>query len=157
MPTNNFFLSSLLAPACSSYPFQLMTSMLLNCTFLNPSLEPMTYTSINCTIPFSDPSSSIILNCMFSIPVSWITHSSNPPHHLSHIAFIEDTNDTQHKVTCPTSQMYLRDGSHRGPNGPVAYAPACYANNSLESDSAEHYPCSTPLPHHPPCYESYTS
>jgi hypothetical protein len=141
MPTKNFFPSSLLAPTCSShYPFlysackrplsNYMTSMLLNCTSLNPFLEP---------------SSSMTVNCTFSIPVSWITHSLEPPRHLSHITFIEDTSDTQHKVMCPTPQMYLHDRSHRGPNSLVACAPTCFANAQLDPDPMEHYPCSIPL------------
>jgi hypothetical protein len=41
--------------------------------------------------------------------------------------------------------MYPCDGSHRGPDGLVAYAPACFANAQLDHDPAEHYPCSAPL------------
>jgi hypothetical protein len=143
MPIKSFFLPLLLAPTHSPYyPFlytthkrplsSYATSMLLNCTSLNPSPEPTT-----CTVPFSDPSSGIMLNYMFLIPVSWITHSSNPPHHSSCIAFIEYTDNTQHKVTCPTLQMYLCDGSCRGPDGLVACAPTCYTNAPLESDPSE--------------------
>jgi hypothetical protein len=87
----------------------------------------MTYTLLNCTAPTHSPilnsMSGMTLNCMFLIPVSWITHSSEPPCHSSRIAFIEDTDDMQHKVMCPALQMYLCDGPHRGPDGPVACAP----------------------------------
>jgi hypothetical protein len=123
----------------------------------------MTGTSLNCIILFSDPLSSMTLNCTVLIPVQWITtcspitHFSNPHHHSSHITFIEDTNNTQHMVICPTPQMYPHDRSYRGPNGPVAYAPTCYIAESLESDSAEHHLCSTPSPHHPPYVTSYIS
>jgi hypothetical protein len=177
MPTKNFFLPLLLVPTCSScYPFLYttckrplssyvtsmslncnhgqMTGMLLNCASLNPEL--MTCMLLNCTVPFSDPLSSMSLNCTFSIPVSWITCSLKPPHHLSHIAFIEDTDNMQHKVMCPALQMYPHDRSHRGPDVPMACAPACYANDSLESDSVEYYPYSAPLSHYP-LITSYTS
>jgi hypothetical protein len=134
MPIKNFFLSSLLAPT---------RSPLYSC----PALT--TGTSLNCQPPTHSPildsSFGITLNCTFSIPVSWITCSLEPPHHSSHIAFIEDTDDTQHKVTCPTPQINPRDGSCRGPDGPVACAPACFANDQLDHDPVEHYPCSTPL------------
>jgi hypothetical protein len=143
MPTKNFFLSSLLTPTRSSqYPF-------LYTARKRPLSEYTTCMSLNCTIPTHSPildlSSGMTLNCTFSIPVSWITRSSEPPCHLSCITFIEDTNDTQHKVTCPAPQMYLCDRSHRGPNGPVACAPACFTNAQLDPDPVEHYPCSTPL------------
>jgi hypothetical protein len=93
----------------------------------------------------------MMLNCMFLIPVSWITRSSKPPRHSSHITFIEDTDDTQHKVTCPALQMYPHDRSRRGPDGLVACAPTCFANTQLDHDPTEHYPCSTPL------FRSYTN
>jgi hypothetical protein len=134
MPIKNFLLSLSLAPTCSSLYSRpvLTTGTLLN-------YQPPTHS------PILDSSSGMTINCTFSIPVSWITRSLEPPHHSSHIAFIEDTDDMQHKVTCPTLQMYLRDGSRRGPDGPVACAPACFANTQLDHDPTEHYPCSTPL------------
>ena len=52
---------------------------------------------------------------------------------------------------CPALQMYLCDGSFRGPDGPVTCAPACFANAQLDPDPAEHYPCSAPL------YQYHTS
>jgi hypothetical protein len=142
MPTKNFILSPLLAPTRSSrYPF-------LYTAHKRPLLDYMTCTLLNCTIPTHSPilnsSSGMTLNCTFSIPVSWITHSLEPLCHLSYIAFIEDTDDTQYKVTCPTPQMYLCDGSCRGPDGPVACAPTCFTNARLDPDPAEHYPCSAP-------------
>jgi hypothetical protein len=138
MPIKNFFLSSLAPTHSSRYPFSICK---------RPTYA--TSTSLNCTIPthspILDPSSGMTLNCTFSIPVSWITCSLEPPCHLSHIAFIEDTNDMQHKVTCPAPQMYPCDGSHRGPDGLVACAPACFTNTELDHDPTEHYPCSAPL------------
>jgi hypothetical protein len=134
MPIKNVSLSLLLAPTCSS-PYScyaLTTGTSLNC-------QPLTHS------PILDLLSSMMLNCTFSIPVSWITRSSEPPCHLSHLTFIEDTDDTQHKVTCPAPQMYPRDRSHRGPDGPVACALACFANDQLDHDPMEHYPCSAPL------------
>jgi hypothetical protein len=134
MPIKNFFLSSSLTStrsSSSSHP-AVMTGMSLNC-------QPPTH------FPILDSSSGMTLNCTFSIPVSWITCSSEPPHHSSHIAFIKDTDDTQYKVTCPAPQMYPCDRSRRGPDGPAACAPACFANTQLDYDPAEHYPCSTPL------------
>jgi hypothetical protein len=108
-----------------------------------------TCTSLNCTVPTHSPIldllSGMMLNCTFSIPVSWITRSLEPPCHLSHIAFIEDTDDTQHKVTCPALQMYPHDRSHSGPDGSVACAPACFTNTQLDPNPAQHYPCSTPI------------
>jgi hypothetical protein len=147
MPIKNFFLPSSLTPTRSScYPFlytarkrplsDYTTSTSLNCTSLN---QPLTLN------PFPKPSSSMTLNCMFLIPVNWITHSSEPPHHSSRIMFIEDTNNMQHKVMCPALQMYPRDRLRRGPDGPVACAPACFANAQLDPDPVKHYPCSTPL------------
>jgi hypothetical protein len=134
MPIKNFFLSSSLAPTRSSLYSRpvLTTGMLLNC-------QPLTHS------PILNSLSGMTLNCTFSIPVSWITRSSEPPHHSSHIMFIEDTDNMQHKVMCPTLQMYLRDGSCRGPDSPVACAPACFANAQLDHNPMEHYPCSTPL------------
>jgi hypothetical protein len=68
MPTKNFFPSSSLAPTHSfRYPFLCSTH--------------------------KKPLSGMTLNCTFSIPVSWITRSSEPPCHSSHITFIEDTNN----------------------------------------------------------------
>jgi hypothetical protein len=146
MPTKIFFPSLSLAPTCSScYPF-------LYITCKRPLSDYTTCTSLNCTVPTHSPildsSSSMMLNCMFSIPVSWIIHSSEPPRHPSCIVFIEDTDNMQHKVTCPTLQLYPCDRSHRGPDGLVACAPACFANARLDPDPAEHYPCSTPLSHY---------
>jgi hypothetical protein len=143
MPTKNFFFSSSLAPTRSShYPF-------LYTVCKKPMSAYMTSTSLNCTIPTHSPipdsESGITLNCMFSIPVSWITHSLEPPRHSSCITFIEDTGDMQHKVTCPTPQMYPHDGSCRGPDGWVTCAPACFANAQLDHNPVEHYPCSAPL------------
>jgi hypothetical protein len=133
MPIKNLFLSPSLTPTCSSpYSHAFTTGMSLNC-------QPPTHS------PILDLLSSMTLNCMFSIPVSWITCSSEPPHHLSHTAFIEDTDNMQHKVTCPTLQMYPRDGSRRGPDGLVACAPTCFANAQLDHDPMEHYPCSAPI------------
>jgi hypothetical protein len=134
MPIKNFFLPSSLTPTCSSLYSRPVytTGTSLNC-------QPPTHS------PILDSSSGMTINCTFSIPVSWITRSSEPPHHSSHITFIEDTNDTQHKVMCPTPQMYPRDGSRGGPDSPVACAPACFANTQLDHNPAEHYPCSTPL------------
>jgi hypothetical protein len=177
MPTN-FFFQLLLVPTCSSSFLYTthktpipspcsMTSMLLNCTHglmsgtmvnCDPHSSPshMTSMSLNCTIPFSDPLSSTTLNCTVSIPVQWITHSSSS-YHSSHIAFVKDTNDTQHMLMCPTLQMYLHDGPccgpHRWPNGLVACTQTCYITNPLESNSIKHYSCSAPSP----CYLSYTS
>jgi hypothetical protein len=146
LPIKNFFFSSSLAPTRSS-PYSLTTGTSLNCT--SPFSNLTTGTSLYCQPPTHFPIlnslSDMMLNCTFSIPVSRITHSSEPPRHSSHIVFIEDTNDTQHKVTCPAPQMYPRDGSCRGPNGPVACAPACFANAQLDHDPTEHYPCSAPL------------
>jgi hypothetical protein len=105
-------------------------------------------TSLNCQPPnysLSPDSSGTTLNCTFSIPVSWITRSLEPPCHLSCITFIEDTNDMQHKVTCPTSQMYPHDRSCRGPDGLVACAPTCFANTRLDHNPVEHYLCFTSL------------
>jgi hypothetical protein len=143
MPTKNFFLPLSLAPTCSShYPF-------LYSAHKKPFSTYTTGTSLNCQPPTHSPilnsSPGMTINCTFSIPVSWITCSSEPPRHLSHIAFIEDTDDTQHKVMCPAPQMYPHDGSHRGPDSPVACAPACFTNAQLDHDPVEHYPCSTPL------------
>src|SRR5580693_6300243 len=105
MPIRNFFLLPLLTPTCSS-------------PYSHPALT--TGTSLNCQPPTHSPIlnslSSMTLNCMFSIPVSWITCSLEPPCHLSRITFIEDTDDIQHKVMCPAPQMYPRDGSCRGPD-----------------------------------------
>jgi hypothetical protein len=134
MPIKNFFLSPLLAPTHSS-PYSchaLMTGMSLNC-------QPLTHS------PILNLLSGMTLNCTFSIPVSWITRSSEPPRHSSCIAFIEDTDNMQYKVTCPTLQIYPCDRSCRGPDGPVACDPACFANAQLDHEPVEHYPCSTPL------------
>jgi hypothetical protein len=133
MPTKNFFPSSSLAPTHSShYPF-------LYSAHKKPLSAYVTGTSLNCTIPTHSPIldslSGMTLNCTFSIPVSWITHSSEPPRHSSHIAFIEDIDNTQHKVMCPAPQMYPCDGSHRGPDGPVACAPACFANAHVTAET----------------------
>jgi hypothetical protein len=126
----------------------------------------MTSTSLNCTIPFSDPPSGMTLNCTILIPVQWITTHSlipcslTPPHHSSYTAFIEDTDNMQHMLTCPTLQMYPCDGSccepYKGPDGPVAGALTCYITNTLESDPTEHYSCSAPSLHHPLYPEHYT-
>jgi hypothetical protein len=165
MPTKNFFPSSLLAPTCSSYyPFlysahkrplsDYVTGTLLNCTV--PFLNPMTGTSLNCqplNYSLFPNLSSTMLNCTFLIPVSWITRSLEPPHHSSCITFIEDTDDMQYKVTCPTLQMYPYDGSRRGPDGPVVCAPTCFANAQLDHNPMEHYSCSTSLL----LYEPHTS
>jgi hypothetical protein len=70
--------------------------------------------------------------------------------------FIEDTDNMQHKVMCPTLQMYLHDRSCRGPDGPMACATACFANAQLDHDPVEHYPCSTSLLPHKP-YTSQTA
>jgi hypothetical protein len=146
MPIENFFPSSLLAPTHSShYPF-------LYSARKGPMPDQMTGTLLNCqplTLnPFLEPLSGIMLNCTFLIPVSWITCFLEPPRHSSHIAFIEDTNDMQHKVTCPAPQMYPCDGSHRGPDGPVACAPTCFTNARLDPNPVEHYPCFAPLSQH---------
>jgi hypothetical protein len=170
MPTKkNFLPHSSLAPAHSPYQFLYTTcktpipfssyasSMTLNCTSWT-SLFPshVTGMSLNCMIPFLDPSSNMTLNCTVLISVQWTTCFLAPPHHLSHITFIEDTNDMQHKVTCPTLQIYPHDKSCRGPDGLVACAPTCYITDSLESDSAEHYSCSNPSSRHPHYHEHYT-
>jgi hypothetical protein len=146
LPIKNFFFSSSLAPTRSS-PYSLTTGTSLNCT--SPFSNLTTGTSLYCQPPTHFPIlnslSDMMLNCTFSIPVSRITHSSEPPRHSSHIVFIEDTDDTQHKVMYPTPQMYLRDRSRRGPDSPVACAPACFTNAQLDHDLTEHYPCSAPL------------
>jgi hypothetical protein len=143
MPTKNFCPSSLLAPTCSScYPF-------LYTTRKRPMSAYMTCTSLNCTdlthSPILNSSFGMTLNCTFSIPASWITRSLEPPRYSSHIVFIEDTDNMQHKVTCPTPQMYPHNKSCRGPDSPVACAPTYFANARLDPNPVEHYLCSAPL------------
>jgi hypothetical protein len=115
------------------------------------SLLPLSLTpTCSSRYPLPHYLSSITLNCTFLILVSWIT-CSLPPYHLSCIVFIEDTDDTQHKVACPALQMYLCDGSCRGPDVLVACAPTCFANAQLDHNPVEHYPCSTSLLPNIPC------
>jgi hypothetical protein len=92
MPAQNFFHQLSLAPT-HSYSFL--------------------YHSHKTSIPFSDPSTSMLLNCTVLIPVQWITCSLSP-HHSSHITFIKDSNNTQDTLMCPTLQMYLYDRPHIG-------------------------------------------
>jgi hypothetical protein len=150
MPIKNFSLSLSLTPTRSS-PYS-RHALTIGTSLNYQSQDPCTGTtgtSLNCQPPTHSPilnsSSGMTLNCTFSIPVSWITRSSEPSRHSSHIVFIENTDNTQHKVTCPAPQMYPHDGSHRGSDSPVACAPACFANAQLDHGPMEHYPCSTPL------------
>jgi hypothetical protein len=177
MPTKNIFLTSLLAPACSHYPF-------LYTIRKRPLSSYMTGMSLNCHPLVSGPSSGMTLNCktaqtMDDMPsghhkhlghlrhlgiLSYWTddmpssHSSHLRHpgHLSHVSYLGTISniDTLNPYSLDTTltdsplEAFITELDPEDPGPPEGY---------YKDDLLDPLPTITPLLPHTPGYTSQTT